>query len=166
MPFYLKEVDIVSEVARFRSALIVPCRFCPAASLAVRRAQPFIKFFGKLLRTQCYEESVKNLQSRLRAAGVKTEVFGSSILNYVLCMWPAWKRKKLAKCASEYEAVVVLGCEGAYEGVAKMIHLADCQVFRGMESEGTFAVTPRFNWPCNISLELFGVTQMHGAKVE
>ena len=34
MPFYLKEVDVIPEVAKFQSVLIVPCRFCPAASLA------------------------------------------------------------------------------------------------------------------------------------
>ena len=36
MPIYLKEVDLLAEVAKFQSALIVVCRFCPAASLAVR----------------------------------------------------------------------------------------------------------------------------------
>ena len=36
MPMYLKDVDVVPEVAKFQSALIVLCRFCPAASLAMR----------------------------------------------------------------------------------------------------------------------------------
>jgi hypothetical protein len=36
MPFYLKDRDIPSDIATVHSALIVPCRFCPAASLAVR----------------------------------------------------------------------------------------------------------------------------------
>ena len=40
MPIYLKDVDVVAEVAKFQSALIVPCRFCPAASLAVRNNKP------------------------------------------------------------------------------------------------------------------------------
>ncbi len=48
MPIYLKEVDVVSEVAKFQSALIVICRFCPAASLAVRNDKPFIEFFRRL----------------------------------------------------------------------------------------------------------------------
>ena len=76
-------------------------------------------------------------------------------------MWNAGKRKKLKKCASEYDAVVVMGCEGAYEGVRDMIQSTDCQVFRGMESEGTFAVIPKFKVPFSLSLELFSVTQTH-----
>jgi len=35
MPFYLKELDIVPRVAGLLSVLIMPCRLCPAASLAV-----------------------------------------------------------------------------------------------------------------------------------
>lgn len=166
MPFYLKEADVVPEVAKFQSVLIVPCRFCPAASIAVRNKTPFMEFFQRPLKTKCYEDQIKNMQSSLEKEGVKTKVFRSSILNYVLCMWNTRKRKKLRKCASGYEAVVVMGCESAYEGVCEMIQSTDCQVFRGMESEGTFAVTPKFNWPFNISLELFGVTQIHQRKVE
>ena len=166
MPFYLKEVDVIPEAAKFQSVLIVPCRFCPAASLAVRNNKPFIQFFRRLLKTECYEDLIKNMQSRLEKEGVKTGVFRSSILDYVLCMWRSKKREKLLKCASEYEAVMVMGCEGAYEGVCDMIKSTDCQVFRGMESEGTFAVIPKFDWPCNITLELFCVTQIHQQTVE
>jgi hypothetical protein len=36
MPFYLKELDIIPQVAGLQSVMIVPCRFCPAASLAVK----------------------------------------------------------------------------------------------------------------------------------
>ena len=35
MPFYLREVDVIPEVSKFRSALIVLCRFCPAASFSL-----------------------------------------------------------------------------------------------------------------------------------
>lgn len=166
MPFYLKEVEIVPEVAKFKSALIVPCRFCPAASLAVRKNQPFIQFFRRLLKTECYENLIKSAKSRLEKEGVKTKVFRSSIFNYVLCMWTSRKREKLLKYASEYEAVVVMGCECAYEGVRDMIKTTNCQVFQGMESEGAFAVTPKFKWPLNISLELSGVTKIHHQKVK
>ena len=55
MPTYLKDVDVVPEVAKFQSALIVLCRFCPAASLAVRNDKPYIEFFRRLLKTQPYE---------------------------------------------------------------------------------------------------------------
>ena len=39
MPFYLEDRDISSAIAEIRSALIVPCRFCPAATLAVRESK-------------------------------------------------------------------------------------------------------------------------------
>jgi hypothetical protein len=42
MPFYLKDRDISSDIATVHFVLIVPCRFCPAASLAVRERQPYI----------------------------------------------------------------------------------------------------------------------------
>jgi hypothetical protein len=35
MPIYLKDVDVIHRVSKFQSALIVLCRFCPAASLAI-----------------------------------------------------------------------------------------------------------------------------------
>lgn len=166
MPIYLKEVDIVPEVAKFQSALIVVCRFCPAASLAVANNQPFMEFFRRLLKTESYEQLINNMQSQLEKEGVKTGVFKGSILNYLICMWTSGKRAELLRRASEYEAVVVMGCEAAYEGVKDMIKSTDCQVFRGMESEGVMNVIPKLQWPFNISLELFSVTQMQQQKVE
>jgi hypothetical protein len=166
MPIYLKEVDVVPEVAKFQSALIVPCRFCPAASLAVRKKQPFIELFRRLLKTKCYEDLIKNMQLLLEKEGVKTRVFRSSVINYVLCMWNSRKRNKLLKLASKYEAVVVMGCESAYESVCNILRSTDCKIFHGMESEGVLVLSPKFDWPCNISFELLSVTQMFQKKVE
>lgn len=166
MPFYLKEVDVVSEVAKFRSALIVPCRFCPAASTAVKNNKPFIRFFRRLLKTECYEDLIKNMQSRLEREGVRADVFKSGILHYVLCMWPSERRKRLLRRASEYEAVVVMGCDAAYESVCDVLRSTNCQVVHGMESEGVMTLTTRFNWPLNISLDLLSVTPVLHQKAE
>ena len=46
MPLYLKDVDVVPEVAKFQSALIVLCRFCPAASLAMRKDKLTLSSFA------------------------------------------------------------------------------------------------------------------------
>ena len=62
MAIYLKDVDVVSEVAKFQSALIVLCRFCPAASLAIQNDKPYIEFFRRLLKTEPYEELVDKMQ--------------------------------------------------------------------------------------------------------
>lgn len=166
MPFYLKEADVVPELAGCQSVLIVPCRFCPAASLAARHNQPFIEFFRGLLKTKCYENLIRNMRSRLEQAGVRADVFTSNILHYVLCMWPSEKRRRLRRRASKYQAVVVLGCEAAYENVCDVLESTDCQVFHGMESEGLMTLAPRLGWPLNISLELLSVTPMQPRKTE
>lgn len=158
MPFYLKEVDVVPEVVKFQSALIVLCRFCPAASLALRKEQPYIEFFRSFLRTESYEQHINNMQSRLEKEGLKTSVFRGNLLNFVICMWTSGKREKLLELAHQYEAVVVMGCEGAFENVCDIVKSADCQVFHGMESEGVLMAVPKFQWPFNISLELSSVT--------
>lgn len=160
MPFYLKAVDVVPEVAKFQSALLVLCRFCPAASLAVRKQQPYIEFFRRFLKTESYEQLINNMQSRLEKEGLKTSVFKGNLLNFIICLWTSGQRKKLLKHAHQYEAVVVMGCEAAYGDVCDIIKSTDCQVFHGMESEGVLNAIPKFHLPFNISLELNSVTPM------
>ena len=65
MPFYLAETDIQRDAAGLESVLIVPCRFCPAASMAVREGKPYIEPFRRLLRTEAYESSIRALKRRL-----------------------------------------------------------------------------------------------------
>ena len=65
MPIYLKDVDVIPKVAKFQSALIVLCRFCPAASLAMREDKPYIEFFRRFLKTESYEQVINKVQSRL-----------------------------------------------------------------------------------------------------
>lgn len=158
MPFYLKEVDIVPDVAKFQSALIVLCRFCPAASLALRKNQPYIEFFRRFLKTESYERHIHDMQARLEKEGLKTSVFRGNLLNFVMCMWTSGKREELLEEARRYEAVVVMGCEGAYENVCDIVKSTGCQVFHGMESEGILMAVPKFHWPFTISLELSRVT--------
>ena len=160
MPFYLKDVDVVSEVSKFKSALIVLCRFCPAASLAVRNDKPYIEFFRRLLKTEPYEELIDNMQSRLNKEGLKTGVFKGNLLNYLICMWTSGFRKKLIKHASQFQAVVVMGCEGAYESVQEILKSTDCKVFHGMESEGVLNAIPKVGLPFNIAFEKYKVTPM------
>ncbi len=52
MPFYLRDRDISVDISNVGSVLIVPCRFCPAASLAVREKKPYIELFRTFLRTR------------------------------------------------------------------------------------------------------------------
>ena len=73
MPFYLKESDVLAHVARLRSVLIVPCRFCPAASLAVREEKPYIELFRRGLRTGAYESFIQALKQRLDDVEIQTK---------------------------------------------------------------------------------------------
>ena len=98
------------------------------------------------------------MQFRLEKEGLKTSVFKGNLLNLVICMWTSGQRKKLIKHADQYEAVVVMGCEGAYQSVCDIVKSTDCKVFLGMESEGILNAIPKFHFPFNISLSLSSVT--------
>jgi hypothetical protein len=160
MPFYLKEVDVVGDVSRFRSVLIVPCRLCPAVSSAVRYRRPFLELYRGHLKTRCYEDLIAHMKARLEKEGVRTDVFRSGVLSYVHCLWTPRKRERLRELALNYEAVVVVGCEGAYESVCDLLESSGCQVVQGMETEGLLNAVPRLGWPLTLSLELSGVTGM------
>ncbi len=161
MPFYLKESDILPQVAGLQSVLIVPCRFCPAASLAVREKKPYIELFRKFLSTAAYDSFIQTQKRRLTDEGIKTAVFDSKLPHhFVACMWTSGRRKKLAKRAAEFEGVLVMGCDAAVETVRNSIRSTDCRVIHGMENEGIMNVLPHVSFPFNISLEVQGITSV------
>lgn len=161
MPFYLKASDILPQVDGLQSVLIVPCRFCPAASLAVREKKPYIELFRKFLKTEAYDLFIQALKRRLEDKGIKTAVFDSKLPHhFVACMWTSIRRKKLAKRAAEFEGAVVLGCEATVEIVSNVIRSDDCRVIQGMENEGIMSVLPTVSFPFNISLEVQGITSV------
>lgn len=161
MPFYLKNRDISSEIAGVRSALIVPCRFCPAASTAVRERESYMEVFHHVLRTPSYEASVRALKSRLQSQGIRTVVFDSKLIHqFVVCMWTSGRRHDLARRAAQFDVVVVLGCDAAVETIRSAIQSTDCRVISAMEVEGIMNVMPTLRFPFNIWLELNGVTRV------
>lgn len=166
MPFYLKEVDVIPEVSKFKSALIILCRFCPAASLSLRHQKPFIELFRRLMNNEAYDQYIDQLRMDLERKGVKTDVFRGNLLNLLICMWTSGQHEKCLKGASEYEAAVVMGCEGAFQTVCEIVKPSGCQVFHGMTSEGVMSVRPKFKFPFTLSLELFGVTPILHHKKE
>ena len=165
MPFYLKESHVLPRVAGFRSVLIVPCRFCPAASLAVREKSPYIELFRRFLRTEAYELFIQTLERRLNDEGIKTAVFDSKLPHQIVaCMWTSGRRRELAKRAAEFEGVVVLGCDAMVETVSDSIRPTDCRVIQGMEVEGIMNVLPTLSFPFNLSLAMEGVTSITKKK--
>jgi len=150
MPVYLKDIEEFPELERFKSVLIIPCRFCPAASMAVRTKRPYFESLRRFLKTASYEELIKTIKSNLEKKGVKTDVFNSRWLHqFVVCMWTIRRRKKLLKRAKEYDALVVLGCEAAVDTVHDAVKSASCKVFQGMRSEGIMSIQPRLHMPGN-----------------
>ena len=161
MPVYLKGIEAFPELDHFKSVLIVPCRFCPAASMAVRTNRPYFEFLRRFLQTAPYEELIKNIKANLKKKGVKADVFKSYWPHqFVVCMWTTWRRKKLLKRASQYDAVVVLGCEAAVDTIHDAVSSNSRPVFQGMRSEGIMSILPRFHLPCSISLELNNVAPL------
>lgn len=161
MPFYLRESDALSRINGIQSALIVPCRFCPAASLAVRERKPYLELFRRFLRTEAYESFIQSVRTRLRKKGIRTAVFDSKLLHqFVACMWTVKRRRTLAERASRFDAVVVLGCDAMVEAVRQSMGRNGCQVIQGMEIEGLMNVTPTVRFPSSLLLELQGVASV------
>ncbi len=161
MPFYLKDRDIISDTAAVHSALIVPCRFCPAASLAVRERKPYLELFHSFLRTASYESYIRALKSCLERRGIRTRVFDSKLPHqFVVCMWTSRRRDDLVKEAVGYDAVIVLGCDAAVETVRSRLQSTRCRVIPGMEVGGVMNVIPTLHFPFNISLEVTSVTRV------
>ena len=161
VPVYLEDIDDFTELEQFKSVLIVPCRFCPAAGMAVKAKRPYFEILRRFLRTAPYEEFIRSLKSHLVEKGVRADVFESRWLHqFVVCMWTARRRKKLLKRARGYEALVVLGCEAALDTICDAVKSAPCHVFKGMRTEGIMSIKPFFQLPCNLSLELNGITPL------
>lgn len=165
MPFYLDTQNSYSDFAQFNSVLIVPCRFCPAASFSVTNNEPYIELFRKCLTTDSYERHIKNLKSRFEEEGIKTDVFESKIIHqFVLCMWTSNRRKKLMERAKNYEAIIVLGCEAAVNTIRDSVKSTTCKVFQGLETKGLMSIQPKFSFTGKISLNMESLTPLFMQK--
>jgi len=161
MPFFLKDIEEFPELEHFQSVLIIPCRFCPAASMAVSKNRAYFEFFRTFLKTAAYEELIDTIQSNLEKKGVKTDVFKGYLPHqFVVCMWTMRRRKRLLKSSANYDALLVLGCEAAVDTIHDAVQSTPCKVFQGMRSEGIMSIQPRFHLPSSISLQLNNVTPL------
>lgn len=159
MPILLSERPFMAEASGLKSVLIVPCRFCPAASAAVSSGEPYIELFRQGLATSAYERQIRRAKNEFESKGIKADVFRSHFLHqFVLCMWTSNRRAKLAELAVRYDALVVLGCEAAVQSVRESVKSTQCKVIQGLTSEGVMSIKPRFSLPGTISLELESVS--------
>jgi hypothetical protein len=161
VPFLLKDRNVTSDIAGVDSVLILPCRFCPAASLAVREKKPYLDLFRTFLRTAAYENHIKERKSQLERVGVKARVFDSKLPHhFIVCMWTSRRRQQLRQRGAEYDAVMVLGCDAAVKTAQDCMQSTSCRVISGMEVEGVMNVMPSMQFPGKISLEVTGVTRV------
>jgi hypothetical protein len=147
MPIHFEDRDVVSQARGLGSVLIVPCNLCPAVTVATRQNRPFLRFFHSPLRSAPFEEHLKAMRSRLEEIGVKSKVFRSNIYHqWFMCMWTARRRKKLAREAKGYDAVIVLGCDSATETVRAAVP-PNVKVIEGMEATGIMNGRMSFRMP-------------------
>lgn len=154
MPIHFEDKDVISEVEGLHSALIVPCRVCPAATIAVREKKPFMEFFRSFFKSQPFEQYLKTLQAQLKEKAIKSKVFGCGLYHqWFMCMWTLGTRKKLLKDAKQYDAVIVLGCSSATVTVSDTVESIGCKVIEGMEATGIMNAKLSFSLPCNVSFK-------------
>ena len=154
MPIHFDDLDVVSETAGLSSVLIVPCNMCPAVTVAVREGKPFMQLFRSFWASVPFQQYIRALQARLKENGVNSKVFKSIPYHqWFMCMWTSDKRRKLRKCAEEYDAVIVLGCESAAETVRNAVQTEDCKVIEGMKVTGIMNAQLMFRFPGNILFE-------------
>jgi hypothetical protein len=161
MPFHFNFNTDTTEFEKFKSVLIIPCRFCPAASSAVANNEPYFNIFRNFLKTGSYEKYIKTLESKIKEKGIRTSVFESKLIHqFVLCMWTSKRRKKLLERAKEFEALVVVGCEAAVQTVRDSVKDSSCKVFQGVETKGIMSIIPNLTPTAKLSLKLESVTPL------
>jgi len=167
MPVYLKEPHEYEKLAQFEKVLIIPCRFCPAASLAISKNEHYFRFLHHLLQTAAYKRYIATMKAKLIKRGVQADVFKSRLLHqFVVCMWTSWRRTKLRKRAKMYDALVVLGCEAAVQTILDSLGTVSIPVIQGMRTEGIMSVLPQFQWPDRVTLQINSITPLLHNKEE
>jgi hypothetical protein len=165
MPIHFEDLDVASEATGLRSTLIVPCNMCPAVTVATRQKRPFLRLLRSPLRSAPFEEYLETLQTRLGEKGVSSKVFRSPLYHqWFMCLWTSRRRKKLAKEAKSYDAVIVLGCDSATATVRDAVP-AGVKVLEGMRTSGIMNGRLRFRRPDNLDFDDCRVVPISQRKV-
>jgi hypothetical protein len=163
MPIHFSDRDIASELDGVKSALIVPCIMCPAATVAVRDEEPFLRFFRSPFKSAPLERYIETMRFHLAEKGVRTDVFDSRLYHqWFLCMWTGGRREKLRKRARGHEAVIVLGCDSATETVREAVEASGCKVIEGMKVSGIINAQLSFQLPGTIGFDSCRIVPISG----
>lgn len=151
MPLHFEDLDVISASNGVRSALIVPCNICPAATIAARENRPVLKILSNFLKSRPFEEYLSVLQDRLKARGVRSKVFRNIFPHqWFLCLWTGRRQRNLQRAAKKYGAVIVLGCESATQTVRDAVEPTGCRVIEGMKTTGIMNTKLSLQFPCDI----------------
>jgi hypothetical protein len=151
MPLHFEDLDVISAAKGSKSALIVPCNMCPAATVADRENKPFLRIFKDFLKSAPFEKYISTLQERLLDQNVRSKVFKSNLPHqWFLCMWTSARQRKLQKHAQRHDTVIVLGCESATRTVRDSIGSTNCKLIEGMEPTGIMNTKLSMRFPCDI----------------
>lgn len=153
MPIRLKPQDVIADLEKFKSVLIVSCPVCPAVSLAIDQQQPLFEFFKNGFKTKALEDHVTSIRETLEQKGIRTGAFTMRVPHPLMCLWTEGQRGRLLKHARDYEAVVVLGCYSAAHTAKEALKATDCHVFQGMQEIGLANATVKLRFPMTVELD-------------
>ena len=165
MPLHLEPMDVSADLTKSSSVLFVACPICPPVSLAMQRSSPVIEFKNGGLTSSAFKAYVEKIRDPLEERGVRTGVFAMYAPIPMMCLWTEGQRDRLRRRASDYETVVVLGCDSALHSVRQALEGAGCEVLQAMRTVGLTNATARFQAPMTVTLEE-GARVTEGGKIE
>ena len=142
-----------NELDGYDSVLIVSCPICPPVSLATDTGSPLLEFFKSGIKTRAYEDHIREMRESLEQRGIKTGVFTSYLPCTAMCLWTTGQRNRLLKCAKDYQAAVIMGCESARVTAEEELKDTDCAVLLAMELVGITNAKLKFEFPSTVKLE-------------
>ena len=154
MPVHLEPLDVIANLEKYSSVLIVSCPVCPPMCVAMQRNAPFIEFFKTGLKTGAFEDLIQSIREPLEQHGIRTGAYSIHIPTPMMCLWTDWQRSRFLKRAKDYEAVLVLGCDSATYTVQQVLKDTECQVIPGMQMIGTTNATLKFRFPLTVDLQM------------
>jgi len=163
MPVYLEPRDITADLENFNSVLIVSCPVCPPMCLSMQKNSPFKELFRTGLKTEAFEDYIKEIRDPLEQRGVRTGVYSMYTPSPMMCLWTARQHGRLLKRARDYEAVLVLGCDSATYTAREVLKNTDCQVIQAMQMNGIANATVNFRLPMTIDLNMHLVPKQRGS---
>jgi hypothetical protein len=109
----------------------------------MQQNSPFIELFKRGIKTGAFEDYIQSIREPLEQRGVRTDAFSMHAPTPMMCLWTESQRKRLLKRARDYDAVVVLACNGIMNATAKIQFPMTVTLEPHMESKVEFTISPK-----------------------